>query len=210
VSFEGEDVLALLYDLANQRGVLVPGGADEQAVHALANHLRMDIPPDLREWLLTCKASRVMRGRLLGISPHNLSVDIQAYLDRHPSWVEKGWIPIAIDATGNPFVLATRSSKAAVGTPVLFIDRDASYDEPEYVAASGLWKFLWFLLQHDQQLALLKAHAADEEKWDEEYERVAYWPFDRVKVVAIDPDILSCTDAPMPWEVADKDTERVS
>lgn len=194
------EVLALVQDLAQRRHILTPPGANEEDIAALSNQLGVVVPQDLHDWLRMCNAPRVIRGRILGVVSQQPFIDIAAYASIHPGWKEKGWIPIAVDESGDTYVAATRSTGGS-GTPVLFIDHELDDDNADYVVASGVWRFLRFLLEREQQvLSLGKLSTGNDEDWDEEYDRVVFWPFVKEKVIAQDPNIQTVTDASMPWE----------
>jgi hypothetical protein len=65
------------------------------------------------------------------------------------------------------------------GEAVYFIDAAANSEGLDYAVASNVWRFLWFLLEREMG------------KKD--------WPFSRDFVLSVDPDIVRCAAAPLPW-----------
>jgi hypothetical protein len=95
-------------------------------------------------------------------------------------WGARKWLPVAGDGCGNYYLLASANDFGA-GFPVVFVEPTVDVSSPAYVAASGLWNFLDFMLSKE----LAKSG----------------WPFGMAEVVARDPGILRVTGVPLPWEV---------
>jgi len=61
---------------------------------------------------------------------------------------ENGWLPLAGDGCGDYYVLASKSTVPSTPPTLLFIDQ-SDYHLAAYAVASGLWHFLWFLLEDE-------------------------------------------------------------
>lgn len=145
----------------------------------------MRLTGDLRQWLLTCNGAEVNPGGIYGVRPTRMPISAESILHQEPTWKMKGWFPLANDGCGDYYVVATKSVIQSTQThPVMFVDQ-SDYAKPAYTVASGVWQFLWFLLQ-DQLL--------------HETGSKGYWPFDQKKVLEVDPALSKCSDGPLPWD----------
>ena len=152
------------------------------------------LPAELAEWVSVCNGAAVNPGGL-----YSLKDILSHYKSVNPSWLAKGWIPIASDGCGDYYVLNTSVAIPTSGThPVYFVDQ-CDYEKPAYVVASGLWHFLKFLLDHeilDQALSpevSMNATAQNPE---------TYWPFNKAYVLQRDSELANYQgDAPLPWEL---------
>lgn len=144
------------------------------------------LPSEVKSWLRQCNGASINPGgfySLFGKDDDDVSIDW--HLNEFPDWKRRGWIPIAGDGCGDVYILDSSIFIPSTGThPVFFLDQ-ADYDMPNYVVASGLWKFLFFILENE----IRRQQGLD-----------AYWPFEKVKVVVKDPQIVECPGIPMPWE----------
>jgi cell wall assembly regulator SMI1 len=110
---------------------------------------------------------------------------METLLDDHPTWKEKGWLPIAGDGVGNYYVIDTKISRAGTN-PVYFLDHERDLDHPQYIVASDLWKFLLFLFKREIE-------------WKKT--RTATWPFNKSIVLADDPVLSEYQGiVSLPWE----------
>src|SRR4029078_9017925 len=135
-----------------------------EKLHEFAVRNRIVIPNEFAEWLAVINGARTPPGGILGIRPDDPYCDIQPLLAAYPEWNAKGWIPIAGDGCGNYYVVYNEGEL----NPLLFIDTTSSHLDPALVAASGVWKFFWFLLSTE----IGKPG----------------WPFSREFVIRHDPD----------------------
>ena len=164
------------------------------------NQFGLAIPLELLDWLLVCNGAPVKPGAMLSLK------EIGQYYDWHPTWVEKGWIPLASDGCGDSYVLATKERIEATGThPIHFVDQ-SNYLLPAYVVASGLWNFLLFLFKDQiigKDFAMKPEYYADELLFDiNELKGAHYWPFYKRKVLEEDPGLSHYVgEVPFPWKV---------
>jgi hypothetical protein len=182
-----EEVLQLISTSAEAEGMAVPPGITQEALSTLSIHTGIPIPAELRQLLLLCNAPNVGPNGIFGISPTKRFLDIESILNLHhdDGWREKGWLPIAGDGCGSYYVIATQATSPS-GHPIYFVD-EKDYTSAVYVAASGLWQFLRFLL---------RAEMLDPDDY------TTYWPFNKDRVLEEDPALAQVTDIAKPWEVA--------
>ncbi len=110
-----------------------------------------------------------------------------------PEWKEKGWIKVADDGCGDPYVLDTAITVGDTH-PVYFIDHETYEGEADYVVASGLWIFLRFLLSDDLESQIDFKQSIPHE---------SLWPFDKRFVLAEDPALTHYTGTiPLAWDTA--------
>jgi hypothetical protein len=114
-------------------------------------------------------------------------LDIEAVLNlqQDSGWKEKGWIPIAGDGCGSYNVISMLD-RSPSGCPIFFID-ERDYATAVYVVASNLWTFLRFVLRAEML---------------EPDEYLSYWPYNRERVLAEDPELEEIVGIAKPWEAA--------
>ncbi|HEX3628443.1 MAG TPA: SMI1/KNR4 family protein [Verrucomicrobiae bacterium] len=185
-----DKVLELVNNLSDFKGerVAAAPATDEQIIKFERIH-ELKLPCEIRE-LLKCYNGISLGPStfypLFSKSKDDCSMDW--YLRERPEWSKKGWMPIADDGCGDVFILATSLLIPSTGThPVFFLDQ--AEDAPTYVVASGVWRFLFFFLENERFY---------------QRKQLSYWPFDKEKVVAIDPKIVECKGIPLPWEANDQ------
>lgn len=169
---------------------LIDGALRLRPVHAadvtaFERKHRLELPDELKGWLRHCDGAPVSPGGIYPLfsrSPDQASIDW--YLESFPSWRDRGWIPIASDGCGDVFLLATRIRAPGGTHPVFFLDQ-ADFENPAYLVASGLWRFLYFLLKSELER--------------DQGQHVS-WPFDRDAVLTEDPDLAACSGMPFPWD----------
>jgi len=169
------------------RGEPLPVGASEAAIAALEERMGLTLPPEMRDWLATCNGARIGPGGMLAIvgigDPAGLA-DLERMHALVYEWVDTNWLLAGSDGSGNYYVIDT-TSRIGNTHPVYFIDHDDGYDVAAYIVASGFWQFLRFLLADECVIADPEA---------------SYWPFDRDRVIAEDPDILLYDgEVSLPW-----------
>lgn len=182
---EIETVRDLLGKVPGPPGEVLPGGVSDADLSAFSERTGVQIPPPLAAWLKLSNGPCVGPGGLFGIRPARTGHDIEQIFDFIPLWKERAWIPVAGDGCGNYYVLAS-AQEFGPGWPVLFIETTMSSEVPAYIVASGLWKFLVFLLEDE----FLRVKGISDTPW----------PFDRAEVTRRDPEIESFKGVSMPWD----------
>jgi hypothetical protein len=163
----------------------LPSGTNDSEMDAFTERTGVAIPEELRLWLRHCNGAVIGSGGVYGL------VEMEQQYHSHPEWVEKGWIAVANDGCGDPYVLDTHTLVEDTH-PVYFIDHETYEGEADYVVASGLWPFLRFLLTRE----------FDREKSRKNAQMyVSYWPFYEPRVLAEDPALAHYQGkVPLPWE----------
>jgi hypothetical protein len=178
-----------ILDLASKVPVLYPNSmrtiVTDEDINEYERKHDIYIPKEFREWLLIGNGILVEPGAVFGINLPDNTFELSRRLNRYLFWRFRGWLPISTDGCGSYYVMDTKT-KIKTTHPIYFIDL-CDFEKPDYVVASGLWKFLYFLFSRQ-----IIACSYEELK--------KYWPFNKECVIAEDPDILLCTTAPLPWE----------
>lgn len=188
------DVANLIHELGRITGarpVAMLGLATDDEIRRFESLHNITLPSEVKAWFQSWSAASVSSIGYMGFSGFNTLFSVEEddcsvdwYFKMYPEWKEKGWIPITDDGCGDLYILTTSVVIPSAGThPVFFLDQ--SGDNPAYVTASGLWKFLFFLLENE-----VRIQSGD----------ASYWPFDERKVTANDPCIVECREIPLPWE----------
>jgi hypothetical protein len=167
------EVTRLAYEAVRAPGTLFPGGADDAEIADMQQAVARPLPADLVDWLRVCKGDFIGPGGLYGVRHSRYVANITSVLEWFPTWRERGWLPIAGDGNGDYYVLITNSELTGC---VGFVDH---FDTIDYLVATNLWTFLWFLLRRDG--------------------RDRRWPFDRNHVVAHDPGMATIPTDLQPW-----------
>jgi cell wall assembly regulator SMI1 len=172
-------VLELLTRVPRPPEAPPPAGATEEQLDALDSALGYPTPDAVRGWLRACNGIIAGPGGLYGTQTALDFLDIESVLARYPQWQSAGWLPVAGDGTGNQYVVDTR--REHLGTDaVFFVDVSADPDRLGYVVASGLRRFLLFLLEKE----------VGERRW----------PFDSGYTLDQDPDLAEVTPPELlPW-----------
>lgn len=178
-----EEIVELIPRLPRDPDQAYPfAGAEEWKLRAFEARTGLQLPPALRRWLKFINGAAIGPGVVYGLGSRRHSygpADIGEILDRRPSWIERGWIPVGSDGFGNYYVLATRPEDGP-GTPVLFVEPINDPDIPSYVVASDLFRFLRFYFRKD----------LGEQGW----------PCDPDKVLPDDPALSAYSRHPKCWE----------
>jgi hypothetical protein len=147
------------------------------------------LPEELRSWLRRCNGASVNPGGLISLFGNEQGVCLDWYFKEYPAWKKTGWWPVASDGCGDLYILTSEIAIPSTGThPVCFLDQ-SDFSQPQYAVASGLWKFLRFLLEKEVLLAQGNEN---------------YWPWDKEVVLAVDPALAECRGVPLPWEIEDE------
>jgi cell wall assembly regulator SMI1 len=154
----------------------IPAGISDSEISLCEARLGILFPEKLREWLGYSNGPCVGPGGMMGVKTVRDNLDIEVILDLHPTWKEKGWLPVAGDGCGNYYVLVISNPKES---PVAFVDTMEAESELAYVVASDFWRFLFFLFRGDL--------------------RESRWPFDKVEFERMDPEIFHL-GLPLPWD----------
>lgn len=173
-------VLQLLQQVPRPPEEEIPSGTNQPELLAFEARTGISLPPELQEWLKTTNGPRIGPGGIFGVSSSNSDLDMDVVLGIYPEWKDEGWLPIAGDGCGNYYVLASKPERGG-RYPVYFIDTMRDTRALTYVVASGLWQFLWFLL--NKEITPSK------------------WPFDEKEVVATDPAIVDVGGDLLPWKL---------
>ena len=168
-------VIRLAHEAARPPGASYSGGADDAEIADLQQAVALPLPADLVDWLRVCKGDLIGPGGLYGVRHSPNVTDIASALDWVPNWRQRGWLPVAGDGNGDYYMLITNSELTGC---IGFVDQ-ADIDAIDYVVATNLWTFLWFLLRKD---------AGDHR-----------WPFDRNHVVGHDPAMATVPADLQPW-----------
>jgi len=148
-------------------------GASEADLTGLGKHLGFPVPNELADWLRVCRGSTAGPGGLFGVGNAADGLNMNSHLRWFPGWLDRGWIPVAGDGTGNYYILDALER----GHPVGFVEPSETVSEVQYFVASGLEVFLRELLVHEISRNR--------------------WPFDRDYVGRVDPALLVLE--PLPW-----------
>jgi SMI1 / KNR4 family (SUKH-1) len=178
------EVTRIVHEDKRAPGRSFPGGADDAEIADLRRMVDRPLPADLVEWLRVGKGDDIAPGGLYGVRCDPKVTDIVSALRSFPTWREHGWLPVAVavavavadDGNGNHYVLLTNGDLTGC---VGFIDQ-ADIDAIDYLVATNLWTFLWFLLCHE----------AEEDDG---------WPFERNHVTGHDPAMATIPRGLQPW-----------
>jgi len=180
-----DQVMELLHRVRSldRRPVQITPATDEDLQRFEQIH-GIRLPKELKSWFRRCDGANVNPGGLESLFPKNQPISLDWHFRQYPAWKERGWFPVASDGCGDLYVMTARTIIPSTGThPVCFLDQ-SDFTKPRYAVASGVWKFLYLLLQTE----VLR----DEERED-------YWPFSKEFVLAADPALAECKDVPLPW-----------
>ena len=185
-----DQVIELLHQVRplDQRPVQITAATDEELRRFEQIH-GINLPSELKLWFQRCNGANVNPGGLDSLFPRHEVVCLDWHFKQYPAWKERGWYPLASDGSGNLYIMTSQTIIPSTGThPVCFLDQ-CDFEKPRYAVASGVWKFLHFLLQNE----VLHEQGRNE-----------FWPFDKQAVLAADPALAECRDIPLPWEIEDE------
>ncbi len=168
--------------------------ASQKDIREFETEYGSKLPAELAEWVNMYNGATVNPGGIYGLNDI-----LSLYKSVNPSWLAKGWIPIASDGCGDYYVLDTNIFIPTSGThPVYFVDQ-SNYDKPAYVVASGLWRFLKFLLDRE----ILDQALSPEVRMDATAQNPeSHWPFNKAHVLQVDPEMVDYQGSvPLPWEL---------
>lgn len=185
-----DKVMDLLHQVStlDRRPLHVSGEPDEELAKFEEIH-QIELPNELKSWFRRCNGANVKPSGLDSLFSKHELVCLDWHLKEYPAWKQRGWFPLASDGCGNLYIMTARIVIGPTGThPVCFLDQN-NFAKPSYAVASGVWIFVYLLLQDE----LLRERGMR-----------TFWPFDKQAVLAVDPPLAECRDIPLPWEV---DTE---
>jgi cell wall assembly regulator SMI1 len=187
-----EESVVKLYDeiIRFDKGSTFNPAATVEEINRFQERQELALPPEAKRWFRWHNGANLAVGGLYSLfSSGKDSCSLNWYLDEFPDWKKKGWLPIANDGCGDLYVLTTAITTTATKThPVFFLDQ--SDNTPTYIVASGLWKFLSFFFEKEMLI---------------HQDQLSYWPFDKKKVVANDPQIIEFKGISLPWEANDEE-----
>lgn len=154
-------------------------GISRQVILSYSASISIPFPESLVDWLELVNGAHVDSQALVGIKS-TCAMDIDALFQLFPCWKSSGFIPVATDGCGNYYVIITNNSYG-VCFPVAFIDHEKSILKPDYLVASDFRIFVCAFIR--KELGLTKG-----------------WPFDKAKMVEIDPNLLKFNGIALPWE----------
>jgi cell wall assembly regulator SMI1 len=172
-----QDLQKDIRTLLNQFDAAAVGIGAAELDELLGRH-GVSFPPSLRAWLAMCNGSFAAQGGLLGVGRTEANLDIFHAWAIYPEWKRLGWIPVAADGCGNYYVVVPRGPN---GEFACFIDTAESPFALCYAVASDALHLAYFMLHRE-------CHRSG-------------WPFDEAWVTSVDPRIIHCDCAPMPWEL---------
>lgn len=182
-----QEVLDLLHQVRplGSRSVQNAPVSEEQ-LKAFEEEHSLVLPSELREWFKCSNGASVNPGGLYSLFSQGKEASLDWYLNSYPDWKSNGWFPVASDGCGDLYMMTAQSIVPSSAThPVCFFDQ-SDFTKPQYAVASGLWAFLYQLLQTE----VLRDQG-----------KTAYWPFNKTAVLAVDPPLAECREIALPWEV---------
>ena len=170
----------------------------------------LSFPPELKEWLKHCNGVLLDDG-WFDIGGVNQSGDdaLEIYeysngYNEEYGWRKNDWITLSQDGFGSYHIL---DGKNCINGkyPVYFIDQcdfdSEGNSKPTYIAASGLYEFLYFFIEQEiREQQICKTGVDLEVGYDYVNNQ---WPFNEQYVLKHDPDILKVklhTGINLPWE----------
>ena len=154
----------------------IPSGVSEDVLLEFEERVGFPMPSHQADLLRLSNGPCVGPGGLFGIRPSLDFLDMEQLYESYPSWVERGWVPVAGDGCGNYYVAVPANDE----WPVVFIDTMENPEEPAFVVASAVLRFV---------VALLEKELGNDG-----------WPFRQGQVTASDPDITRFADRfTLPW-----------
>lgn len=122
--------------------------ATDEELQAFTEWTGIELPDDVLAWLKIANGLFIGGQALLGIRTirgRNL-FDIDRVLKLHPSWKDKGWLPIGDDGFGDYYVIPLKGDYGP-GFPVVFFDHEVDMDSAQYIVASDLEHFIRFTIE---------------------------------------------------------------
>ncbi len=156
----------------------IPPGAATDVLREFEHRCGLVLSREHEALLRLSNGPCVGPGGIFGLGTSLEYLDIEGLCQRHPRWLELGWVPVAGDGCGNYYVAVP----CEAAHPVVFVDTMEDPEAPAYVVASDVLKFV---------LALLEKETG-----------AVGWPFDPEVVLRADPDLARFADQlPLPWTV---------
>ena len=178
------NLIAQVRPLGPKPSLITPASRDE--ILSFEQQHGLNLPDELKSWFSCCNGARVNPGGLYPLFAPQPELSLDWYLKNYPEWKARGWFPVASDGCGDLYIVAAGIRIGSVNThPVCFLDQ-SDFEQPKYAVASGLWKFLYFLMKSEI------SHQQGQQ---------AAWPFSRDAVLGFDPALAECSEVPLPWEI---------
>ena len=204
-----ENIIESLTTLAEISGIeLITNRAADEEITAYQNEHNLSFPPEFKQWLKACNGVSMPNViELCGINLEGCGgIEISKFSEDYEElgWRKNNWITISHDYCGDFYVLDGINCINGKH-PVYFIDQcDFDFNEnstPTYIAASGLFEFLYHFINQEIMLQqAYKSGAGPETGWNYVDDQ---WPFNEQFVIKHDPDILAVklqTGIDLPWE----------
>jgi cell wall assembly regulator SMI1 len=185
---------------------VVPRGVSDSDCDEFEQRTGIALPNDFREWLKVSNGPEVGPSGMFGIGTPTDFLDIESILDIHPGWKSKKWIPVASDACGNYYLVATQQEFGR-GYPVFFVEATSGSDSPQYIVASDIGHFVIALLEQELADIDLPFERLDGLSFEEltapgsPFKELSEhrWPFDENRVMQTDPHIVDFPGLTLPW-----------
>lgn len=152
-------------------------GLPREQVEAYSQQIGISFPGELVDWLCLVNGVYVDAQALIGIGAFK-GWSMEDFYTSHPRWLEKKYIPVALDGSGDYFVIVT-NQEYGPGSPVVFMDQ-ADLEKPAYIVASSFEIFVREFIRKEKMGGA--------------------WPFNPEAVSRIDPKVFDFKNIALPWE----------
>lgn len=146
-----QEALSLLLLLRLAPEDALPKGATAQQLCDFEQRTNLRLPCQVEDWLTLCNGPCVAEGGVFGVRPDCSFLDIESYLQEHPTWQKNNWLPVAGDGCGNYYVVVV-DAQDLNGCPVFFIDHEVDNTELNHQIAPDFWTFLNWLFRRELRL----------------------------------------------------------
>jgi hypothetical protein len=172
-----EAVLGMIEDpTVTADDVDIRGPVDPHAIRRFEADSGLALPPAVRDWLGHHNGGGIGYRYTLGLGTGEW--EIEDMLREVEPWLDRGWLPVGGDGNGDYYLVGTSSSREPEGL-VFFVDQ-MDFSVPDYAVGSDIWHFLYGLACQELR----------SEEW---------WPFERDRMLAVDPTLATVAAVPLPW-----------